>query len=111
MGVVIMTIKSYLKLKAKNEYRCHQCDRVILRGSSYTNCNRYSHTNNIYSCKMHIDCIKPLIQKGWVSYLDCGSLTRLGNPLATGFGRDLDRSSPESSWDNLSHLLVDIPYT
>ena len=82
-------MKAYLRRNARAEYLCDWCDGAIHRHTPYTVVNKPA--RHSVNCKMHITCVKPLIQRGWVSYLDTGN----------GYSDGLESVSPESSWTNL----------
>lgn len=89
-------IKAYLKHNSRNEYVCHQCDHAIPRKSSYALCN-YDNLRDgddkAYTRKMHLRCVRLLVKKNWIDYLDLGCNCH----------DDINYLSPDSSWDRLIH--------
>ena len=80
-----MSCKSYLIPRSNKEYQCHWCHVVLPTHSPYVQC--YRGGGNI---KMHVGCVKQLVQRGWLYELDLQKL---------GFGyTQLDSSSEDSAW-------------
>lgn len=90
-----MMIKAYLKHNSRSEYICHQCDHAIPSKSSYALCN-YDNLRDgddkAYTRKMHLRCVRLLVKKNWIDYLDLGT----GN-----YNNDLHYNSPDIYWDRI----------